>query len=83
MNKAYKLAQNGIAKLKTSVHLILEKSEQELTNAEIGRTLGIYHGHSGKHEGHISRAILEMLHSEGVVSQDPSTKKWSLANFRK
>lgn len=48
-----------------------------LTNAEVGRTLGIYGGHVG-HVGHVSRVILNHLEEEGVAAQDPGSKKWIL-----
>ena len=48
-----------------------------LTNAEIGRRLGIYQGHIG-HEGHISRTVLGLLENEEVIVQDKQTKTWRL-----
>lgn len=48
-----------------------------MTNAQIGRTLGIYTGHKG-HEGHISRTLLQMLANEGGAVQDLTTKRWRL-----
>lgn len=48
-----------------------------MTNAEIGRTLGIYSGHVG-HEGHISRTLLAIMESEGVVSQHSDSKRWRI-----
>ncbi|MBT6568272.1 MAG: hypothetical protein HON19_05155 [Flavobacteriales bacterium] len=78
--KAYNLAQRAISDLKTAVHLVLSNSDEPLTNAGIGRKLGIYHGHSGQHEGHISRVVLGLMESEGVVLQDKNTKKWQIKN---
>ena len=66
-----------MAELKGSVYELLAESQSGLTNAEIGRRLGIYQGHVG-HEGHISRTILGLLEAEGVVVQDRATKFWSL-----
>lgn len=54
---------------------IVDGSEKGLTNAEIGRKLGIYMGHKG-HEGHISRTILSLLEEDGMVCQDKVTKRW-------
>jgi hypothetical protein len=48
-----------------------------MSNAAIGRSLGIYSGHAG-HEGHISRTILALMEAEGVVEQDTATKVWKL-----
>lgn len=76
--KAYNLAQRAISDLKTAAHLILSNSNEPLTNATLGRKLGIYHGHSGQHEGHISRVVLGLMESEGVVIQDKETKKWQI-----
>ncbi len=74
---AYQLAQRAIADLKAAVLQVLVSAPVPgLTNAEIGRALGIYSGHEG-HEGHISRTMLEMLKTEGVAEQDPKTKIWS------
>lgn len=78
MTEAYHLAQTAIADLKASVRRVLERSAcGGMTNAEIGRTLGIYGGHVG-HEGHISRTILALMESEGVVEQDATSKRWSI-----
>jgi hypothetical protein len=72
----YRRAQSGIAELKAAVVSLLEK-QPGLTNAAIGRTLGIYSGHKG-HEGHISRTVLGMLEQEGVVEQNASDQTWSI-----
>lgn len=69
-----------MAKLREAVHLLLANAAgQGLSNAQIGRSLGIYSGHVG-HEGHISRTVLALMEAEGVVSQDTSTKRWHLRN---
>ena len=74
----YHMAQRAIADLKASVRCLIEAGPSEgLKNVELGRTLGIYAGHVG-HEGHISRTILALLESEGVVEQDEGTKRWRL-----
>lgn len=80
MNEAYRLAQTAMANLKTAIRLLLSTApDQGLSNAEIGRALGIYGGHVG-HEGHVSRTLLAFLESEGVARQDEGTKRWRLAN---
>jgi len=74
----YHLAQRAVADLKAAVFSLLESAGKEgLTNAEIGRRLGIYAGHLG-HEGHIPRTMLALMESEGAVVQEPDTKRWSL-----
>lgn len=73
----YRRAQNGIAALKAAVVSVLER-QPGLTNAALGRTLGIYAGHGGQHEGHISRTILAMLEQEGVVEQSASDQTCSV-----
>ena len=76
--QAYKLAQNAVADLKSAVHIVLSNAPEEgMSNAEIGRTLGIYQGHI-RHEGHIPRTLLGLMENEGVVEQIPDTKKWKL-----
>jgi DNA-binding IclR family transcriptional regulator len=78
MTSAYHLAQQAIADLKSAIHQLLsEAGETGLTNAEIGRTLGIYTGHVG-HEGHIPRTLLAVMEAEGVVSQDTQAKRWCI-----
>jgi hypothetical protein len=77
LTESYRLAQSAMAELKAAVHFVLTNSPSGLTNAQIGRTLGIYGGHVG-HEGHISRTLLALLESEGVAEQDPKTKYWRL-----
>lgn len=77
----YATAQQAIAGLKSSIYeVLLQAASRGLTNAEIGRSLGIYAGHIG-HEGHISRTLLAVMESEGVVEQDGETKRWSLRSF--
>lgn len=69
----YLTAQKAIAELKVAVlNTIYEKPG--LTNAQVGRTLGIYMGHK-RHEGHISRTLLELLENEGLIEQK-SDKTW-------
>lgn len=67
----YRKAQLAIAELKAAVLSLLEKAAPDgMSNAAIGRSLGIYAGHK-RHEGHVSRTLLAMLEAEGVVQQDP------------
>ena len=78
MTDAYHIAQRALADLKAAVRLTLETNGSNgMSNAEIGRTLGIYAGHVG-HEGHISRTVLALMESEGVVAQDAESKRWTL-----
>jgi hypothetical protein len=73
----YLLAQRAIADLKGAIYDVLRGAPKDgLRNADIGRMLGIYKGHIG-HEGHISRALLEMMSSEGIVEQ-LDEKRWRL-----
>jgi len=79
-SEAYQLAQRALSDLKTAVAQLLDTVPEEgtgLTNSEIGRRLGIYHGHVG-HEGHIPRTLLALLEKEGIVIQDSSSKRWRL-----
>lgn len=77
---AYQIAQRVMADLKGAVcEMIASAPDTGLTNAEIGRALGIYSGHIG-HEGHISRTLLAIMEAEGVVHQDKATKRWALGN---
>jgi len=76
MNDSYLLAQAAMAKLRSAVHVCLENAPSDgLTNAAIGRSLGIYSGHVG-HEGHMSRTVLALMEAEGTVEQEPETKRW-------
>ena len=75
---AYRNAQRALAELKGAIHEVLSTAHDDgLTNAEIGRSLGIYAGHTG-HEGHVPRTLLALMESEGVVEQDENTKRWRL-----
>lgn len=75
---AYSIAQKAMINLKTAVYyMILIGSPDGITNADLGRKLGIYTGHV-RHEGHISRTILGLLESEGILQQDLDSKKWSI-----
>ncbi len=77
MSEPYSIAQQAMAQLKSAIWLLLSQSPSGLTNAVIGRSLGIYSGHVG-HEGHISRTLLAIMEAEGVVEQAPSDKTWKL-----
>jgi hypothetical protein len=79
MNDPYRVAQLAMAELKSAVRMIIEASGVSgITNAQVGRSLGIYGGHVG-HEGHVSRTLLAMLEEEGVVFQEPDSKIWRLS----
>jgi hypothetical protein len=76
-SEEYRRAQLAIAELKSAVVAFLERAQKGATNAQIGRSLGIYGGHKG-HEGHISRTILAMLEGEGVVQQKEADRTWTM-----
>jgi hypothetical protein len=77
MSKAYQLAQAAMANLKVAIYLAIEHGPAEgLRNADLGRLLGIHAGHVG-HEGHIPRTLLALMESEGIVEQDPTSKRWA------
>jgi hypothetical protein len=81
-SEAYHLAQSAIADLKSAIYISLETAGKNgLSNAELGRSLGIYGGHIG-HEGHISRTLLAMLETENVVYQEAKSKRWYLKNIQ-
>lgn len=71
----YERSPFAIAELKSVVFQLLEQSAAGRTNAEIGRSLGIYAGHIG-HEGHIPRTILALMQADGSVIQDGKGGKW-------
>lgn len=85
MNKTngYQRAHAALLELKSVVLETLAAAGQEgLTNAELGRGLGIYHGYENAdgvegHPGHISRWLLGELQREEMVRQD-SAKRWSV-----
>ena len=80
MTTPYARAQRALGILKETVYeTIVDGPENGLTNAEVGRMLGIYMGHKG-HEGHISRTILSLLEEDGMVCQDNVTKRWMVKN---
>ena len=79
---AYQSAQRAVADLKHAVFVVLAAGPAEgMKNSQIGRSLGIYAGHV-RHQGHISRTLLEMMLKEGVVEQDQQTKLWKLRDLR-
>jgi hypothetical protein len=80
-DQAYVQAQSAMAQLKGAIYLVLGAAPAEgLKNADIGRMLGIYMGHV-EHEGHISRTLLSLMESEGVVEQDKESKAWRLKRY--
>ncbi len=77
-DESYADAQSAIAMLKSAIYRVLLDAGQEgLSNAQIGRKLGIYTGHKG-HEGHIPRTLLGIMEGEHVVEQDTERKLWRL-----
>lgn len=75
----FERAQKALAQLRIAIHdALMDNRGEGLTNAQIGRCLGIYMGHKG-HQGHVSRTLLSMMEAEGSVYQDPVSKKWCLA----
>jgi hypothetical protein len=78
MTTPYERAQRAIAELKGSIYeILLRAGEQGLSNAQIGRSLGIYAGHIG-HQGHIPRTMLALMENEGVAEQIEETKRWRI-----
>lgn len=74
----YTRAQRAMAELKGVVYeLVAASGPDGLSNAEIGRSLGIYQGHV-RHQGHVSRTILAMLQAEQVLQQNRSNKRWTV-----
>lgn len=74
----YNRAQRAMADIKAAIHdLLANCGHSGLSNAQIGRALGIYSGHEG-HEGHISRTLLAIMQKEGVVEQDGASLRWRL-----
>jgi hypothetical protein len=81
MNIAYQKAQKAIVTLKSAIYDVLSNApDKGMSNADIGRTLGIYTGHIG-HEGHIPRTMLAIMESEGVVEQNKKDKLWKLKKY--
>lgn len=79
---AYKMAQHAISDLKTAILITLQAGPEEgMKNADIGRALGIHHGHA-RHEGHIQRSMLALMESEGVVIQNEETKLWKVKSIQ-
>lgn len=81
----YAKAQEGVTKLKEAIYgYLLDRGEEGATNAEIGRSLGIYVGYSTREgepekkaqEGHLSRTILGYMETDEVVIR--KDKKWFL-----
>ena len=77
---AYQKAQRAIADLKSAIYDLLSCNPEGLKNAEIGKQLGIYMGHSGegRHLGHIPRTLLEVMAAEGTVERNVESKLWTL-----
>ena len=76
--EAYNTAQEGLSKIRSAIVTLLCSGEQKMTNADISRSLGLHAGYGGRHQGHITREVLEGMKTDGVVAQDTSSKKWSL-----
>ena len=82
-DEQYLRAQHAISELKSCIYARLSTAGSDgLTNAEVGRSLGIYMGMIDKdkptHEGHISRVLLGIMVKEGTVQQLKNSKNWVL-----
>lgn len=78
LNEAYQLAQHGMAEMKSDIHQVLKTVyPKAFKNHKIGRMLGIYQGHV-RHEGHVSRTLLEIMKSEGTIEQNKEDKIWRM-----
>jgi len=73
----YNRVQRAITEIESAIFELLRMYPGGLTNAEIGRYLGIYFGHDG-HEGHVSRSILALMEKKGVVQQPIRRGPWQL-----
>ena len=74
-DQAYADAQSAIAMLKSAIYRVLLDAGQEgLSNAQIGRRLGIYTGHKG-HEGHIPRTLLGIKSPRACGSSAPASPR--------
>ena len=74
-NRLYYRVQGAINELKSAISDLLSDHPEGLTNAEIGRSLGISFGHA-RHEGHISGSLLSVMEIEGTVVQDGRRGPW-------
>jgi hypothetical protein len=71
-----------MAELKAAIYMLLKDGPAGgLRNADIGRALGIYVGHV-EHEGHIPRTLLALMEREGVVQQEPQSKRWTICQHQ-
>lgn len=78
IGRSYLMAQTAIAQLKSAIHMVLSRAGTEgLRNTDIWRLLGIGRGHV-RHKEHIPRTLLAMMEDEGVVEQDPDTRRGKL-----
>ena len=76
-NDLYTRAQAAITEIESAILELLTANPSGLTNSEIGRRLGIYFGHDG-HEGHISRSILAVMQTKGIVRQQSKRGPWEI-----
>lgn len=77
--EAYTVAQEGVSKIRSALLILLSSGPQDgMINADISRALGLHAGYGGRQQGHITRELLEGMKNDGVVKQDPDSKKWSL-----
>ena len=79
LSKPTRMLSNAIADRSRprSIESLVDAGPDGLSNAQIGRRLGIYTGHKG-HEGHIPRTLLAIMEAEHVVEQDNERKLWRL-----
>lgn len=78
IGQSFHIAQRAMADLKAAVFTVLQNGPEDgMRNADISRLLGLHSGHAG-HEGHITRTVIALMETDGVLVQDASTKCWSL-----
>ena len=77
--EAYGRAQNAILELKAAVLSLLSTAPSDgMKNCELGRSLGLYMGYGGQHQGCLMRTILDLLEQEGSVVKEPDSQAWSI-----
>ena len=81
--EAYGRAQRAMLELKAAALSLLSTASSEgMKNSELGRSLGIYMGYGGQHQGCLMRTVLDLLEQEGSVTQDSDSLTWSIRTHR-
>ena len=73
------LAEEGLRHIERAILMLLEANTQGLGNSQIADRLGLHSDMRGQQRDYLTYSVLGGLLARGLVVQDSSTRRFSLA----